>query len=345
MSVENLLTADEIAAAKLADLDDEDTDALGEIAGEADDDEGDEKEDGADEKEGEKDEKGDEKDEDDGAEDEDDSEDEGEKDEAGDDKPADDKSEKPEDEDDEDDERPDAESTFAARLDAGDPAALEQHLKGVKEKIVALRKQWRSGDLDDDQYDEKLDELESERDQAVANLAAAKTAAAITEQTAQQAFERDLQNFLRNSERYEGVPYVSNRTLAHSFQQELKAVAQAFAKDNPNASAQELFDAAHDRVMDNMKALGVTFGKKKAAEPEPKPEPKPEAKKPEPKAEEKPKEPRKVPKTLGGLPNAAPAGGVEDEVTAKIATLDGEDLERYIAGLPAAKRRELDSRD
>lgn len=340
MPIENLLTPEELADAKLADMDDDEREALNELAD-------DEKDEGQDDVRAEAD------DGDDDADDEkpeakaEESDDDEEKVDDAEDENGDDEAKAEKDEDEDEDDRPDFERTFAPTIDAGDPEATTESLKSIKSQIKELRKKWRDGELDDADYDDKLDELETKRDEAVAALASAKTASAITQQTAKQAFERDRENFLRMYDRYEGVPYLSNKTLARDFQDELHAVARAWVNEKPDATAQELFEAAHERVMANMASLGVTFGKKKAAE-DPKARAEAAREKPKvekPPVEEKPKEPRKVPKSLGGLPQAAPATGIGDDLNAKLATLDGEDLELFIAKLPADKRRALESAD
>lgn len=234
--------------------------------------------------------------------------------------------------DESDDDRREHESTFAPSFTAGDPGSFDEKLKDIRTQRADLTKKWRNGEIDDDEYDSKIGELEDSKDALIEQRAAARTAATITAQTAQQAFERDKSNFLRTMERYEGVAYTKHPILANTFEQELRAAAQRAIAEKRDPSATELFEEAHAKTIEQLASLGVTVGKKGKAEP-----------KAEPKAEKAEKEPRQVPRTLGGLPTAAPSGGIGDDLVAQVAELDGEELELFIAKLPAEKRRMLDS--
>ena len=256
---------------------------------------------------------------------------------------------------DEDDGR-DVDLTFSPAYDAADPAAINEKLKAIKAQRKELTAKWRVGEVDDDAYDEKIADLEDAKDALIEQRAVAVTKAELTVENARQAFFRDRDNFLRNLDKYEGIPYGSNAMLAREFAAELKAAGERAQKDNPNATSMELFEQAHEAVLENMKALGVSFGKKKAAAAAEAPAvEKPTAPAPKPttpaavaaaeKAPDKPKLPRAVPKTIGDMPAAAPASNISDETLSKAALLEGEDLERYWASLPAEKRRILDSVD
>lgn len=304
MGIENLLTKDEIDAAKLAEMGEDEREELKALAGDDDD------EDGAD---------------DDGK-----AEDEGGQTEAK--GGTDEKDEK-----DADDDRPDAPSTFAPAFDAGDPKAFDEQLKSIREQRAALTKAWRSGEIEDDEYDGKLAELDDQKDSVIEQRATARAAITMSQQTAQQAFEHDRQSFLRNMERYEGVPYSKTPMLAAAFAQELRAAGQRAIDEKRDPSAGELFEEAHAKVIEQMRGLGMTIGRARQA---------PEGGKPEGKTDGKAEDagkPRQVPRTLSGLPNAAPSGGVGDDLLQQAANLEGEDLEIFVARLPEDKRRALES--
>ncbi|MBN9461705.1 MAG: hypothetical protein J0H00_10840 [Burkholderiales bacterium] len=303
MGIENLLTADEIEAAKLADLDEDEIKEIENLAGEEDEDEeaGDDAEDGAaagkDDAET-KDGDAEEEDEDEGA-------------------------------------APRIEKTFAPNFSAGDPESFDDQLKTIREQRTALTKSWRAGEVEDADYDAKLAELDDQKDAVIEQRATAQAAITISRQTAKQAFDHDRENFLRAMEKYESVPYSKTPMLASAFAQELKAAGQRAIDEKRDPSAQDLFEEAHVRVLEQMRALGMTVAKK----------PKKEdgqqdsqgAKEPEAKA------PRQVPRTLGGLPSAAPNGAMVDDLMSQAANLEGEDLEIFVARLPDDKRRALES--
>lgn len=292
MSAENLLTPEELADAKLADMDDDEREAIEDLAeGDDGDDEGKPAGEAKGDKDGEE-----------------------------------------ADDEDEDDDRPGP--TFAPHFNAGDPSAFDAQLKDVREQRSALTKQWRNGEIDDDEYDAKAAELDEKKDSLIEQRATARTAATFTQQTAQQAFQHDKRTFLRTMEKYEGVPYGSNKLMATAFETELVAVANEALAKKEDPSAQELFEAAHERVMEQMLALGVQVGKKRTRSEEP-----------ENRAPKSEKAPRDVPRTLGGLPSAAPSTDMDSELMQQAANLDGEDLELFIAGLSPAKRRALESAD
>lgn len=294
MSAENLLTPEELADAKLADMDDDEREAIEDLAeGDDGDDEGKPAGEAKGDKDGEE-----------------------------------------ADDEDEDDDRPGP--TFAPHFNAGDPSAFDAQLKDVREQRSALTKQWRNGEIDDDEYDAKAAELDEKKDSLIEQRATARTAATFTQQTAQQAFQHDKRTFLRTMEKYEGVPYGANKLMATAFETELVAVANEALAKKEDPSAQELFEAAHERVMEQMRALGANVGnKKRGAREEPAADTKPAGEKP----------PRQVPRTLGGLPSAAPSTDMDSELMQQAANLDGEDLELFIAGLSPAKRRALESAD
>lgn len=331
MGIENLLTPEELADAKRVEDADDELERLEEIANEADDDEGD-------------DEARAEKDDDTGDKDAEDAED----DKGAGDAQASAGQDDESDESDEGDERPEFQTTFAPIYDAGDPRAIDQQLKAVRDKLAEAKAKWRSGDLDDEQYDQIEAELDERKDMLIQQRAQAVVASEMSQAAAVQAFARDKSNFMATMSRYEGVPYSTTPMLADAFERELKAIAQIAVNENRDPSAQDLFEAAHQNVLKQLAALGVTFGKKKAEQQEPKQtagsKPSEQPSKSEAKPEGRPPADRSgVPPTLGGLPAAAPNTTAEDDLFAQAAQYEGEDLELFIAKLTPEKRRLLES--
>lgn len=315
MSLENLLTSEEIEAAKQAEAGDDEIENLKAIASE-DDDEGDDTDDGA---EGKSDDKTEAK--------------------------ADGEAESKDEESDEDD-RPALEPTFAPTFNAGDPSEIDGQLKAVRDERAALKAKWRAGDIDDDEYDRGEAVLEERKDTLIQQRAQAVTAAELNQASAVQAFARDKTNFMATMSRYEGVPYASNAMLSESFERELKNVAQAAIAEKRDPSAQELFEAAHAKVLEQLASLGVSFKKKgekietNEAKPDGKQTEQTAGKKPEGRA---PTDRTQIPPTLGGMPSAAPNTTAESDLIAQAAQYEGEDLELFIAKLSPEKRRMLES--
>lgn len=236
------------------------------------------------------------------------------------------------------DERPEVPSAFAPVLRADDPAGYDEKLKAVAKERMDATKAWRAGEMDDDAYDAKLAELEAQKDELIEARTTAKVSVKINAETQAQAFDRDKDSFISTMSKYEGVPYKSTPMLMAAFNTELAAAGKAALKDNPNATAQELFETAHKAVLEQFAALGVTFGKKGAA-PAPSPAPAAAAAA----AGQKPGAKPAIPPNLGRVPAAAaaPTGGEMGEVVQKLSTLEGEDLEIAMAKLSPDQKRRL----
>lgn len=297
MATNDLLTPEEIEAAKLADMDDDEREALAEIAG--DDDESKDEDDAAAAASGD------------------------------DDATADDKSDDEDTDESDEDDRPAPEPTFAPQYHAGDPASFDAQLKGVRESRAELTKKWRDGEIEDADYDAKIAELDDAKDTIIEQRAAARLTASMNEQASRQAFERDKANFVRTMDKYESVPYGSNPMIRSAFESELRSAAERAIAEKRDPSAQELFEEAHAGVVKQLAALGVQIGRKPKADPKP--------------TEPEARAPRNVPKTLSGMPAAAPASTASDDLMTEAAQLEGEELEVFIARLSPEKRRALEN--
>lgn len=241
-----------------------------------------------------------------------------------------------------DDDRPDVPSTFAPTLRGEDPAAYDERLKGVAQARMDATKAWRNGEMDDDAYDAKIAELESQKDALIEARVEAKVANKFNAETAQQVFSRDMDSFLGIMSKYEGVPYKSNAMLMNAFRTELAAAGKKALEAKEDPGAQELFERAHKAVLEQAAALGMALGKKTPA-PAPAPAPAPSAAAAAAAQGAKAGTKPAVPPTLGKMPAAAaaPTGSSMDEALASISGLEGEELEIAVAKLPADAKRRL----
>ncbi len=228
-------------------------------------------------------------------------------------------------------ERPETAPVFVPQFPAEEVPA--SRLADLRKQGQDLRKRWSNGEMDDEEYNAQAEKLDAERDEAAAAQIRAQLRNEISQETAQQSFAFQRGLFLKTMERTDGVPYVSNEIVRSAFDRELSKAGQRAVKDNPDATAEELFAEADKAVREQFAALGTTFGKKAAATPA--------AATP---AAAAAAAPRNVPKTLANLPAAAPIDTGSQAQLSQLATLEGEDFEMAVAKLaPAERRRLMDS--
>lgn len=229
------------------------------------------------------------------------------------------------------DDRAEAPPVFVPQFSTEEVPA--SRLADLRKQGMDLRKRWSNGELDDEEYNAQAEKLDAERDEAAAAQIRAQLRNEISQETAQQSFAFQRGLFLKTMERTDGVPYVSNEIVRSAFDRELSKAGQRAVKDNPDATAEELFAEADKAVREQFAALGTTFGKKAAATPA--------AATP---AAAAAAAPRNVPKTLANLPAAAPIDTGSQAQLSQLATLEGEDFEMAVAKLaPAERRRLMDS--
>jgi hypothetical protein len=149
---------------------------------------------------------------------------------------------------------------------------------------------------------------------------------------------------MRTMSKYEGVDYTGNKMLGTAFRNALAEAGQASLDAKDNAGAEELFERAHKAVIEQLSALGVQVGRKRAtpaptpaAAPAPTPAPAAPAPAPTKKAANPP-----LPPTLGGLPAADRSLPDDAAGFARFAALEGDDLERAIAKMSKAELDKLD---
>lgn len=224
-------------------------------------------------------------------------------------------------------ERPEAAPVFVPQYSTAEVPA--NRLADLRKQGIELRKRWSNGEMDDEEYNTQAEKLDAERDEAFAAQIRAQTRNEISQETAQQSFAFQRNLFLKTIERTDGVPYASNEIVRSAFDRELAKAGQRAVEANPDATAEELFAEADKAVREQFAALGTTFGKRAA---------------PAATATPAAAAPRNVPKTLSGMPAAAPIDTGSQAQLSQLATLEGEDFEMAVAKLsPADRRRMMDA--
>lgn len=228
-------------------------------------------------------------------------------------------------------ERPEAPAVFVPQYQTA--VVPDDRLAELRKAGQDLRKRWSNGELDDEEYNAQAIKLDAERDEAAAAQIRAQVRNELSAETAKQSFDFQRSQFLKTAEKYDGVPYMTNEIVRGAFDRELSKAGQRAIESNPDATAEELFIEADKAVREQFAALGTTFGKKTAAASA--------------SAAATPAAaitPRNVPKTLSGMPAAAPIDTGSQAQLSQLATLEGEDFEMAVAKLaPAERRRLMDS--
>lgn len=192
------------------------------------------------------------------------------------------------------------------------PENADARLTEIRSELKAARAKAFSGEMTPDEYSDLEDKLSAERESIVEAKRSAEQAHRYNEQR-QAEFIADTRAASFKEFKAEGVDY-SDKAMRAKFDRALSVlVADPEYASKPLAEIGAVYAEAHKMV----KAL-IGFQPKTAAKPVV--------------AAAVPREAPKVPTTLAGLPAAAPAS-VQDETMQKLHTLDGEDLEKFYAGL------------
>ena len=186
-----------------------------------------------------------------------------------------------------------------------------------------LAKKWSDGELSDDDYHSAVEAVDDKMATLLAEQTRADTLREVNEQNARRAAEAQEKAELAAmaavaaaAKKAGQVDYGTDKAAAVEFDSLFAAAKMSPA--NASLTPAQLVEKAHKAVL----ALrGI------AAAPAPAP---PAAAPAAPAAPA----PRAAPPSIGGLPNAAPAV-VNDDLMAQFSNLEGEDAERFLAGLPA----------
>lgn len=212
------------------------------------------------------------------------------------------------------------EAPFAPTFQGKAPDNYAQVRQELLAKKAEAFKKLMDGEMEADDYAQLEAEVLTQLDDLNAARIRAETLNEANQQTQLALQQREISRIIKTAKKAGEVDYLADTTAQVQFDAMLSALSAVPA--NASRDFAELVDEAHRAVL----ALrGVT---PKAATPSPV-APSPTA----PAAAKPPAAAPTGPRTLAGLPNAAPAV-VADDLEAKLATLEGEDAERFLASLP-----------
>lgn len=209
---------------------------------------------------------------------------------------------------------PPAERPYVPQFNPGDMTQVEAKLKELLTAKNEAFKKLMDGAISPEEYATTETELLTQREQ----LTIAKTLAEANAQSVAQYQTRELQKLADTAKKAGEVDY-ANPKVAARFDAEMNLLAAD--KDWAGKDFSELLAEAHKNVVSLM---GV---KKPAA--------------PAPAAAAPVAAPAVGPRTLGGLPSAAPANTGGDPVMDKFASLKGDEAEMYLASLPKGEVERL----
>lgn len=196
---------------------------------------------------------------------------------------------------------------------------IDARLKEIRTELVGARKKTAEFEMEAADLAALEDRLDDERMSLISKRTKAEVKQETNDANLQAAFQTALRYFIRDAKR-EGIDYGNKYVLAMFNTAYADVLELPEHKSKGIEDVDSVFQAAHDIVK-------AQLGPREA----------PKATKP---AETKPTEPKVTPKTLAELPAAAQAV-TGDDIMDKINTLNGEDLEVFLAKLPKAKREEL----
>lgn len=207
-----------------------------------------------------------------------------------------------------------AERPYVPQFNPGDMTQVEAKLKELLTAKNEAFKKLMDGAISPEEYATTETELLTQREQ----LTIAKTLAEANAQSVAQYQTRELQKLADTAKKAGEVDY-TNPKVAARFDAEMNLLATD--KDWAGKDFADLLAEAHKNVVSLM---GV---KKPAA--------------PAPAAAAPVAAPAVGPRTLGGLPSAAPANTGGDPVMDKFASLKGDEAEMYLASLPKGEVERL----
>lgn len=220
-----------------------------------------------------------------------------------------------------------AQDTFVPTFQGRAPENYAQHRQELLAKKAEAFQKLMDGEIDAKEYVEIETEVQTQLDDLQAARIRAETLNEANTQTQLAIQQREIQRIIKSAKAAGEIDYVADQDAQVQFDAVLGALQASPA--NAGKDFAELADQAHRAVL-AMRGIG------KAAAPAPTPAPAPAA--PAPAAAQK--QPELPPRTLAGLPTAGHAS-IGDDIAAKLATLQGEDAERFIASLPPAQVERL----
>lgn len=232
------------------------------------------------------------------------------------------------------------EQPFIAPVDPGvEDFDYEVEATKIKNERADLRQLFRDGDITQEEFDEKMDELSDRQAELAATRERIEAAAATADQVAKAQYIWTLNQVKAHIAKEEGIDY--NAPENSSLLQSWDAKVRALASDSANADkpVEWFLLEAHKQVKADIEAIAQKFGYAKGD--------KAAAKAPVDKAAVKEaldkRTPKNKPKTLATLPNVDPVTASNEGEFAHLDGLEGLELEAALAGMsPDKARRYLD---
>ena len=207
------------------------------------------------------------------------------------------------------------------RYEAQLPSDYDDQIRALKDRDAELRQKFKDGEIDIDERDKGLADLSEQREQLLVARAKAEISQEMTQQTAQQQWQTEINKAISRAAKEDGIDYRKDQAKAADWDQFVRILAANPA--HADKSMDWFLAEAHKRVM----ALhGVA--------PAPKRETIEDAK-----AKRKPPVDA-APKTLAQVPGSDGPGDVDDQF-ADVAALDGWELEQAIARMTPAQREKF----
>lgn len=209
-------------------------------------------------------------------------------------------------------------------VDSTDFAAQRKDLRDQK---LAIHKEWSEGKLTDDEFAQRTVEL----DDKLADIAVAQGRAAALKEANEQHAKQQAEALAQAETEAcaalaarvkDQIDYSANKFQNPAAKQfDVLLQAAKLDPENQGKPIAEVVEKVHDAML-ALRGIARPAGA------------------PAPAAAPAPKPPRDVPRTLSGIPDAAPVG-VQDEALEAAGRLEGEDLERFLASLPTDKLRKV----
>lgn len=211
---------------------------------------------------------------------------------------------------------------YEARL----PENYDEQLQSIKDEDAALRQKFKDGEIDIDERDAGLAALTEKREALLVARTKAEIAGEMNQQTAHQQWQSEVQTFIKNTAKNEGVDYRKDEKLFKELDKAVKLFAND--EDNNDKPMSWFLEQAHNYVRVKHNLPGNSKAPTTAAAPA---DPKKAA------ADKRKPDTSALPRTLADVPGADGPGDVASEF-ASLDSLDGEALEMAIARMNPAQR-------
>lgn len=132
------------------------------------------------------------------------------------------------------------------RYEAQLPSNYDDQIKALKDRDAELRQKFKDGEIDIDERDAGLSELSEQREQLLVLRAKAEISQEMTQQTAQQSWQTEINKFVARAAKDDGLDYRKDPAKAADWDQFVRILA---AKPENNDKPMDWFLAeAHRRV-------------------------------------------------------------------------------------------------